>query len=397
MLKIKARNLHERVFTLHERRISMKILHNEWNNLRTHVIVWLCFILYETLILGIYSGRFLYFADYAIHYIHCIALFYCHTHLVLVSVLRKKLLPRWTLPIAVGIEIIVYFMVLFVIDSIAARFPLIFGMDNVSFDKSYFLRYLWRALYFIGFSTGYYFLITFLEEKERSMKLEKQRLHQIIEQQKVEQELSKAQNAYLRAQINPHFLFNTLNFIYNKTRKLAPTAADAILTLSAMMRYAIESSEEKGYILIQEEIEQVHNLIHLHRMRQNQQIYFEIDVENTVENIRLIPLVLITLVENIFKHGNISLMHHPASLRIGVLDQCLFIKTDNLVNAIHNNTGLNKGLDNVDKRLKNSYGDDVIFSYRIDNKNHFKTEVRVKLNALNIFFLPPTASDKAGK
>src|SRR5690606_15717437 len=184
-----------------------------------------------------------------------------HAHCVLPRILKTRFAVL-TLPIGIVVEVVAYCLIYYIIADTAANFPKLFGIERVRLEQASLIKITWRGLYFIGFSTGYYFLINLLKERERTATLEKQQLHQIIAQQKMEKELTNAQNAYLRAQINPHFLFNTLNFIYNKTRKSAPVAADAILTLSAMMRYAVESSEEKGYIAIEEEIEQVHNLIH---------------------------------------------------------------------------------------------------------------------------------------
>lgn len=375
----------------------MKTLYREQSNLKFHVIVWLTFIIYETVILGLFTGSFSYLGDYVIHYVHSIALFYFHAHVVLYWTLGRRFIAVWAIPFLVILEIVLYLLVLFVIDSIAAKFPLIFGMEEIVINKPYILQYIWRALYFIGFATGYYFLITFLKERARASALEKQQLNQIIEQQKMEKELSKAQNAYLRAQINPHFLFNTLNFIYNKTRKTAPVAADAILTLSAMMRYAVETSEEKGLIFIGEEVEQVHNLIHLHKLRQNQQIYFKVQVEDNTLKLNIIPLILITLAENIFKHGNLSLANHPAFIKIYVAKNILNVETDNLINAIHNASGLNKGLENIEKRLYNTYLNAASFHYTTTPHSHFSTHVKIKLEALNVFGLSVGVFEGIGK
>jgi len=349
------------------------------SKLKTHVIVWASFIAYEILIVKSITDEFPSLMDSFVHYFINICLFYFHAHVLLPYLFRNKKIGFWFLPIGVLIEVVLYIGVVFFVRHGLSFLGLI--LENVSNwnDKTNIIKAVWRSIYFIGFSTGYYFLITFIKEKEYNVQLERQRLNQIIRQQEIEQELAKAQNAYLRAQINPHFLFNTLNFIYNRSRKTAPVAADAILTLSAMMRYAIDSVGEKGDILIADEIEQVGHLVHLHKLRQNEQIYFDIHANEQVKKIRLIPLVLITLVENIFKHGNLSLSHHPATLEIKMEAGTLHIHTDNLINAIHNNSGFSKGLENIGKRLDHAYGSAASFRYETDARNHFKTYVDVKL------------------
>jgi two-component system, LytTR family, sensor kinase len=363
---------------------------------KVHIIAWLCFITYETVLVGLISERFAKVGSYVIHYILNIALFYFHAHFVLSRILKNRIVIL-AMPIGIALEIILYCIVLYIVDNTAANFYEIFGVDRVIIDHSFVLKVTWRSLYLIGFSTGYYFLMTFLKEKERTMALEKQQLTQVIHQQKMEKELTKAQNAYLRAQINPHFLFNTLNFIYNKTRKTSPVAADAILTLSAMMRYAVETNEDKGYILIEEEIEQIHNLIHLHKLRQNHQIYFEIQVQDNIRKLSIIPLVLITLVENIFKHGNLSLMSHSASIKIYTTGIFLHIETDNLINAIHNASGLSKGLENIEKRLYHTYREAASFQYTTTAHNHFKTYIKIKLELLNSTVSPLKVSEGTGR
>jgi len=364
---------------------------------KVHFIAWFFFILYEITVIGITFDEFAKFGNYLLHYIFNICFFYFHAHVTLKYTLGDSRLNYWILPLTIALEICLYIVLLFAMNTVAADYYGVTGIKPVLFNKPFLLKSSWRALYFIGFSTGYYFLVTYLKEKERTTELEKQRLYQIIERQKVEQELGDAQNAYLRAQINPHFLFNTLNFIYNRTRKSAPIAADAILTLSEMMRYAVDSNEEKGFIAIEEEITQVHHLIHLHKLRQNELLYFHVEVEPQVGVIKIIPLILITLVENVFKHGNLSLEQHPASLKIYTRNGTLLIETDNRINAIHNATGLNKGLENIEKRLLHSYGDQAKFTYSTDNKQHFKTQVRIMLNAVHFFSSSIDISDNIDK
>lgn len=363
---------------------------------KIHIIVWISFITYETIVVGLVSGQFVKLGSYIIHYSLNILLFYFHAHVVLRFILKSKGVFL-LLPIGIALEVLLYSMIYFIVENIAANFPEIFGIEPISLDKLLMIKITWRSLYFIGFSTGYYFLITLLAEKERIAILERAQLTQVIQKQKMEKDLTKAQNAFLRAQINPHFLFNTLNFIYNKTRKTAPIAADAILTLSAMMRYAVETSEEKGYIPIGEEVEQIHNLIHLHKLRQNHQIYFELQVQDNTLKLNIIPLVLITLVENIFKHGNLSLINHPAFIRIYIVESTLHIETENLINAIHNSSGLNKGLENIAKRLYNTYGEAADFLYKTTVHNHFKTYIRIKQKALNAYTLPLNISEDTDK
>src|SRR5690606_2249753 len=129
---------------------------------RVHIIAWLSFIIYETVVLGLLSGKFGKVGSYAMHYTLNILLFYFHTHIVLKYTLRSRLVVL-VLPIGVALEIILYTILYYITDNIAAKFPTLFGIEPLAINSSVILKIVWRSLYFIGFSTGYYFLVTLLK------------------------------------------------------------------------------------------------------------------------------------------------------------------------------------------------------------------------------------------
>lgn len=346
---------------------------------KNHLIAWSIFMAYESVILGLYSGEFGKFWNYAVHYAINIALFYAHAHFVLYKALNQKNKAYWRIPLFIGIEIFLYITVLFIVDTLLLHYTDFLSVNKVDLNKQYYFRSIFRGSYFIGFSTGYYFLITFLTERKRAEELEKIRLNNIINAQKIEQELAKSQNAYLRAQINPHFLFNTLDFIYHNARKNSPLAAEAIVTLSDMMRYAINTTYTGDCISLGDEIEQVENLIHLYQLKANSNLFIDLKYSEEVKTMPFIPLVLITLAENIFKHGNLTIESHSASINVFIQNNNLHIETDNLVKEARNTKGLNSGLVNIAKRLDHSYGKNSNFNFCIDEHAHFKAFLSVKL------------------
>lgn len=117
-----------------------------------------------------------------------------------------------------------------------------------------------------------------------------------LQSQKMEAELSM-----LKAQINPHFFFNTLNNLYSLSVRNSDKAPDVILKLSDMMRYTIYEGE-KERVSLEDEITYLNNYIDLHKIRYKKEVNIgftqEIEEENTVA-----PLLFITLLENAFKHG----------------------------------------------------------------------------------------------
>ncbi len=234
----------------------------------------------------------------------------------------------------------------------------------------------------MGFATGYYFLSNYIKERRHAEDLEKERLNIIIKQENTEKELFKAQNAFLKAQINPHFLFNTLNFIYNKVSKSSPEAAEAVISLSEMMRYAITSDDKGGTIILQDEMEQVKNLVNLFKLRRNQPLYLSVEFEERAKYIQFIPLVLLTLTENIFKHGQLDDANHEATLQVYIDDETLFFETHNLSQPQKSNRA-HTGLANIKDRLIYAYGNEVIFEYATRSDGYFTLKIGVPLAFVN--------------
>ena len=124
-----------------------------------------------------------------------------------------------------------------------------------------------------------------------------QKAHQILTQEKLAAELK-----FLKTQIHPHFLFNTLNNLYYLAYSKSENTTEVIAKLSQMMRYMIyESNHAK--VLLSREVEYMQNYISLERLRLNNQIPIKFDVEGNTEDVWITPLIFITFLENAFKHG----------------------------------------------------------------------------------------------
>lgn len=366
----------------------------EWiKDKKYHFMVWTIFIFYESIILGFYSGNFAKFENYAIHYIINIFFFYLNAHFTLPKAFLHRKARILRMLFFVVLELSFYLLVIITVDSFLLRYTNILNITKI--DTHYYLGGIFRGLYFIGFSSGYFFLIKYNEENRRADELEKLRLTNIIKEQQIEQELQKSKNAYLRAQINPHFFFNTLDFIYQDTRKLAPQAAEAIIALSDIMRYAVDSNFEGDFIHIADELEQIENLIQIHKLKSSRELHIDLNYGEEVKELRLIPLVLLTLVENMFKHGNLKEADHPAHIDIFIKDDVLYVETSNLIQKAPQARGLNSGMNNISKRLQYTYGDTARFHYSRDKQNYYKVTLTIK----SPFYFPslsisPSETDK---
>jgi len=348
---------------------------------KLHLLIWALFIFYEAILIGYISRAFGHPLSYFLHYTAAIILFYVHAELFLPWALAVRKQILWRLPLVL-VEIAVFVFVSFLLDQILVALG-VAHEKTLHISWLYIFSMLYRGGYFLGFSSGYYYLITYTKEKRKTNELEKQHLNDIINQQKAEQELTKAQNAFLKAQINPHFLFNTLDFIYHSIAESSPIAADAVIVLTEMMRYAVDADKMGEYILLGEEIEQAENLIYLNQVRKNHSLYFKLKYSEHIKNFRLIPLVLLTLVENTFKHGNLNQPSDEAVIDIYVDEHYLNIDSYNLISQDAPNNGSHSGLNNIQKRLSYTYGSEVVFHYHTDTTNQFFLHLSIPLERVN--------------
>ena len=359
------------------------ILKNWFNKYKLHLLVWALFVFYEAVVIGLVSGTFGHPLTYMAHYAAAVVLFYVHANLFLPWALLNKRSAIWRLPFIL-VEIGGFVVVSFFLDKILIMGQIIPYDKPFNLSWLYTLKMVYRGSYFLGFATGYYYLITYIKEKRKTSELEKQHLKDIINSQKAEQELTKAQNAFLKAQINPHFLFNTLDFIYHNINTSSPVAADAVIVLTEMMRYAVDADKMGDFICLGDEIEQAENLLYLSQMRKNHALGFRINYTEEVREIYLIPLVLLTLVENVLKHGNLNEPEHEALIDLYVENESFHVVTDNRVNhePLKLKTGYHTGLNNIEKRLRYAYGDAIEFEYHTDKANHFKLHLCIPIEQL---------------
>ena len=175
--------------------------------------------------------------------------------------------------------------------------------------------------------------------------------HRQLETEKLNAELK-----FLKAQINPHFLFNTLNNLYYLSTIKSDTAPLVISKLSEVMRYMIyDSNYEK--IALAKEIEYMQHYISLERLRLKEGIPLEFEVAGTTDML-ISPLILMTFLENAFKHGlSNSSDQCWIKARLEISDTCLIytIKNSKVKTIKHPEDGEGIGLKNVKRRLDLSY------------------------------------------
>jgi sensor histidine kinase YesM len=182
--------------------------------------------------------------------------------------------------------------------------------------------------------------------------------HSITTQQQLrEQErgLLEADIALLKSQINPHFLFNALNFLYAQVYPLSEPTAKSVLLLSDIMRYALHEGGEQGKVMLDKEIQHLRNYLAINQLRFGHKLQVQLQVQGNTQFLLIMPLVLITFVENCFKHGELFDPAHPVLVQVRVQENQLTFFASNRKHGgpVEQSTGI--GLENTRRRLQAIY------------------------------------------
>jgi two-component system LytT family sensor kinase len=321
-----------------------------------HGFVWLLFISYEMSLIQITVGLKGSLLHYALFYLLNIFLFYFNAHVILDFAFFKSSRP-WLISISlILLEIIVYLYIKLELDHILS------GSENLSFlinlsNEKLWMTNVWREIYFIGFSIAYWSMLYMVRFKERNHIMEREKLKSIAENLELENKYISVENAYLQNQISPHLLFNSLNFIYNAIHKLSDRAGKGVMLLADIMRYSLVSSEDNTTVPLQKELEQIENLIELTHLRFKDGFFIRFIKKGKLAGIQILPLVLITLVENMIKHGDLGDAASPALIRLEQRDNKLVFQTTNRKRTASPHPWSGLGLKNIEKRLINYYHD----------------------------------------
>ncbi len=194
----------------------------------------------------------------------------------------------------------------------------------------------------------------------------------------VETEKKDSQLSILKNQINPHFLFNTLNSIYTLSIKKSDETATAIVKLSGMMRYSI-TEVEQSLVLLEKEIQFISNYIALQKIRLGTTCTIEFESKNDSEFEKIIPLVFIAFVENAFKYGVSTDEHSLIQLSIINTDGQLEFKIKNKkLNKTQDINSTEIGISNTKKRLELLYPKKFELNI-IETNNDFSVNLKLNL------------------
>lgn len=338
-------------------------------DLKYHVFFWFVFILYEVAIAIGYTGVYKPFLQYFLFYALNISFFYFHALVVLKAAIRNSLADIWRTPVFIILEIPIYFLfTVLVVYFLNYVYPA--SVEYPYLYSKIFVSTIYRAVYFMLFGTGYYILRRYFEKQKKT-------LTQAIENQQLQNDVLRAEQAYLRAQINPHLLFNTLSFIKYAAKKKPEEADEAVMRLSSIMGFALDNNSE--LILLTKETDQVENIIQLNQLRFNHMLNIRYTKQLQNKQATIIPIVLLTLVENVFKHGNVMDKDHPVEILVKSTTGYIALHTSNLPNYNTNVHSTKTGLTNIASRLNQAYKNNFSFNYGMDD-NLFKVDIQINLH-----------------
>ena len=176
------------------------------------------------------------------------------------------------------------------------------------------------------------------------------RANRVRDQQRIESELQ-----YLKAQVNPHFLFNAINSVYFLIKKDPNLAAETLIKLSDLLRFQLyDCSDEK--IAIEKEIEYLNNFITLEKVRKGEKVKVQVDFKEGLSGFQLSPFLLIPFIENAFKHvSNLGSRENKITIRIKREGNELIANIENTTEKMLKYEVGGIGLKNVKRRLELLY------------------------------------------
>ncbi|NAS30747.1 histidine kinase [Flavobacteriaceae bacterium R38] len=243
----------------------------------------------------------------------------------------------------------------------------IFGFHNYGETARVFWYYVFDNSYYtvkaLLFSTSMYLLFMYLKNLGKIHELE-------IEHKKAELNI-------LKTQLEPHFLFNTLNAFYTELIEKQPKTAKSIHKLSELLRY-VTYEADKEFMPLEKELKFIEDYIYFYKKRFENNLFLNFTIEGKVEHQMIPSLILIHFVENIFKHGVLSNENHPAHIAIKIAEDTISIHTKNRISQGQNYSNKGIGRENLKKRLALIFDKDYELNY--DHKtSYFEAFLRLPL------------------
>lgn len=335
--------------------------------IKYHLIFWLAYFTFNVLRWGHYFDDYVYsFKSNVVEFaIHIIIVYGNIFYLIPKFILRKKYKTYFSIMVFILIMVYVIRTSLNYILVTETFFPES-NLPSSFFDINYIVDVIIGELYVISFVTSIKFIVEWFLEKMKNENLAKLQLSTELK--------------YLRTQIQPHFFFNTLNNLYALTLQKSDNAPKLVIKLSELMQYVLYDIDGSKTNLLNE-INHINNYIDIERLRFNDKVDVKMDITGDLEDVQVPPLLLLSFVENCFKHG----MKGSDKLKIRMSFKVL--KTDYLevilVNSFNANFPQDEsrgiGNENAKRRLYLMFSNNFVLESHIE-KNNYKLFLKIPIS-----------------
>lgn len=334
-----------------------------------HILFWISYLVVHTLFYGSPDGSYTEEFFWALRHLPFkMAVTYFTLYVVIPRFLLQKKYVKAMLSFVASVLL-----------AVLLQQAINYGIINPIFYPSWESEYLFYVSKMYTVFLGMYPVVTIAA----CIKLVKHWYEKEEQAKELRNKKLEAELQFLKAQVHPHFLFNTLNNLYALTLKKSDHASDVVLKLSNLMNYMLyECSKTK--VPLAKEVEITETYIALEKIRHDDSLSVEFEVEGSVEEKEIPPMLILPFVENCFKHGankltesawiHIGITISGSNFILNVKNNC--VPEKNYESNPESNNGI--GLGNVEQRLKLLYGN----AYKLE-VNHFQDHFSVLL-ALNL-------------
>ncbi len=231
--------------------------------------------------------------------------------------------------------------------------------ENQPYGFNHIIAVTLGELYVLGITSSIKFSVDFILERNKTQQLKE--LHYKTELQ------------YLKAQIQPHFFFNTLNSLYALILRKSSKASEVVLKLSEFMGYIIYDANKKEVFLLQE-IRYIDNYIELENIRYGELINTEVTIIGNIDTVKVTPLLFLPFIENAFKHGYKNEGVMDLKVNFEVNEETLIFTSENNYNPLESKKSKNGiGIKNVVRRLALLYAENYSLDINTTNETYTVT------------------------
>ncbi|WP_189362621.1 sensor histidine kinase [Algibacter mikhailovii] len=344
-----------------------KLILNKIGQILLHTLFWCAVLLFYTYFFGFDSSDF--------NYVFSFSLFLMPITIATTYVAIYNLIPIYLIKKRYG-RFALYSFFTLVISAFLIIVSVFYGLiylSNFQYDN---MAPISRSLIFVA--TAVYLIVIIVS----AFKLLKLNLKHTQEAKKLETKILETQLKlkeqelnYLKMQIHPHFLFNTLNTMYGFALKKADETPEMILKLSNLLDYLLYQVD-KPFVLLTDDINHINDYIELEKMRFNDTLNITFHKEHISHDKQIAPMLLLPFIENSFKHGTLNKGVLDINITLSCDAKNIYFHIEN-TSKNHDTTSKGIGLENIKKRLDLLYKNQ--YSLNIQNSNNrFKIDLKIE-------------------